>query len=167
MPKRLLESPIVTGRVEFVRQKMGLPSLDEQSREQLWNATFAAVDDMEAALNFVRTNSKRYNVDPKAIALGGFSAGAMTAIILAYGKHADVSAVVALSSTSWGYNLNLTLLEDAPPLLLFAGQWDLPGIRQGSAGIAHLFKSRARTNTASLGARFWALLSNGSSEFIG
>ena len=55
MPKRLLESPIVTGRVEFVRQKMGLPPLDEHSREQLWNATFAAVDDMEAALNFVRT----------------------------------------------------------------------------------------------------------------
>jgi len=142
MSKRLLESPIVTGRVEFVRQKMGLPSLDEQSREQLWNATFAAVDDMEAALNFVRTNSKRYKVDPKAIALGGFSAGAMTAINLAYGKHADVSAVVALSGTSWGYNLNLTLEEDAPPLLLFAGQWDLPGIRQGSSRIAHLFKSR-------------------------
>jgi predicted esterase len=142
MSKRQLESPLVTGRVEFVRQKMGLPPLGEKSREQLWNATFAAVDDMEAALNFVRANSKRYNVDPKAIALGGFSAGAMTAINLAYGKRADVSAVVALSGTSWGYNLNLTLLEDAPPLLLLAGQWDLPGIRQGSAGIVHLFKSR-------------------------
>lgn len=142
MSKRLLESPIVTGRVEFVRQKMSLPPLDDQSREQLWNATFAAVEDMESALNFVRENSLRFNVDPNRIALGGFSAGAITAINLAYGRQADVRAVVALSGTSWGYDLNKTLAEDAPPLLLFAGQWDLPGIRQGSAGIASLFKSR-------------------------
>lgn len=142
MPKRHLGSPIVTGRVEFVRRKMGLPSLDKMSREQLWNATFAAVQDMETALNFVRANAKRYHVDPDSIALGGFSAGAMTAINLAYGKQADVRAVVALSGTSWGYDLTATLSEQAPPLLLFAGQWDLPGIRQGSAGIAQLFSAR-------------------------
>jgi len=142
MPKRQLESPIVTGRVEFVRQKMGLSPLDEQSREQLWNATFAAVQDMETALNFVRTNSERYHIDPDLIALGGFSAGAMTAINLAYGKRADVRAVVALSGASWGYDLTATLSAHAPPLLLFAGQWDLPGIRQGSAGIARLFNAR-------------------------
>lgn len=142
MSKRLLQSPLVTGRVEFVRQRMNLPPLDDQSREQLWNATFAAVEDMEAALGFVRANAKDYNVDPDRIALGGFSAGAMTAINLAYGKGADVRAVVALSGTSWGYDLNKTVSENAPPLLLFAGQWDLTGIRHGSANIANLFESR-------------------------
>ncbi|MEP0190859.1 MAG: alpha/beta hydrolase fold domain-containing protein [Erythrobacter sp.] len=142
MPRRLLESPIVTGRVELVRQRMSLPPLNGQSREQLWNATFAAVEDMETALSFVRANAKVYNVDPERVALGGFSAGAMTAINLAYGKQADVRAVVALSGTSWGYDLNKTVSEDAPPLLLFAGQWDLTGIRHGSAAIAKLFQSR-------------------------
>lgn len=142
MPKRLLDSPIVTGRVEFVRQRMGLPPLNDQSREQLWNATFAAVDDMDTALSFIRANAEGYNIDPERIAIGGFSAGAMTAINLAYGKQAEVRAVVALSGTSWGYDLSKTVSQGAPPLLLFAGQWDLTGIRHGSAGIAKLFQSR-------------------------
>ena len=142
MPKALLESPIVTGRVEFVRKKMGLPPLNGRSRERLWNATFAAVEDMEVALNFVRSNASVYNVDPARIAIGGFSAGAMTAINLAYGAQADVQAVVALSGTNWGHALDKTVRETAPPLLLFAGQWDLPGIRRGSAYIVNLLQSR-------------------------
>ncbi|MEP3420625.1 MAG: alpha/beta hydrolase fold domain-containing protein [Erythrobacter sp.] len=142
MPQGLLESPIVTGRVEFVRQRMSLPPLDDQSREQLWAATFAAVEDMETALNFVRGNANDFNIDPDRIAVGGFSAGAMTAINLAYGKKAKVQAVIALSGTSWGYDLTKTVSEDAPPLLMLAGQWDLPGIRHGSASIANLFQSR-------------------------
>lgn len=149
MPKALLENPAITSRIEFVRQKMGLPSLDEKSREQLWNGTFAAVQDMKTALNFVRANAQEFHVDPDKIAVGGFSAGAITAINLAYGRRADVQAVVALSGTSWGYDLNKTLTPDAPPLLMFAGQWDLQGIRMGSAGIANLFQShRAQVTQA-------------------
>jgi acetyl esterase/lipase len=142
MPKALLKNPAITSRIEFVRQKMGLPSLDEKSREQLWNGTFAAVQDMETALNFVRTNAHEFRVDPTKIAVGGFSAGAITAINLAYGKQADVQAVVALSGTSWGYDLNKTVSNDSPPLLMFAGQWDLSGIRLGSAGISNLLQAR-------------------------
>ncbi|MEP2552269.1 MAG: dienelactone hydrolase family protein, partial [Marinomonas sp.] len=147
MPKALLNSPIVTGRVELVRKRMNLPPLNDQSRQQLWNATFAAVEDMESALGFIRQNADDLNVDPDRIALGGFSAGAMTAINLAYGKGADVQAVISLSGTSWGYDLNKTLNKDAPPLLLIAGQWDLQGIQMGSAGIAKLFKSRGVSST--------------------
>ena len=143
MPKALLKNPAITSRIEFVRQKMGLPSLDENSREQLWNGTFAAIQDMETALNFVRANAQEFRVAPNKIAIGGFSAGAITAINLAYGKRADVQAVVALSGTSWGYDLNKTVSKDAPPILMFAGQWDLPGIRLGSASIAQLFQSRS------------------------
>ena len=142
MPKKLLNSPLVTGRVELVRRRMGLPPLDDKSREQLWNATFAAVEDMQNALGFVRANAARFNINGGKIALGGFSAGAMTAINLAYGVYADVAAVVSLSGTNWGYNLNKTLKADAPPLLLFAGQWDLPGIRTGSGMLAQLFDGK-------------------------
>ncbi len=143
MPKALLKNPAITSRIEFVRQKMGLPSLDENSREQLWNGTFAAIQDMETALNFIRANAQEFHVAPNKIAVGGFSAGAITAINLAYGKQADVQAVVALSGTSWGYDLNKTVSKDAPPILMFAGQWDLPGIRLGSASIAQLFQSHS------------------------
>ncbi|MDG0980163.1 MAG: alpha/beta hydrolase [Halieaceae bacterium] len=142
MPKALLKNPAITSRIEFVRQKMGLASLDEKSREQLWNGTFAAVQDMETALSFVRANAQQFHVAPNKIAVGGFSAGAITAMNLAYGEQADVQAVIALSGTSWGYDLNKTLTTDAPPLLMFAGQWDLQGIRLGSASIANLFQSR-------------------------
>ncbi|MEO9968994.1 MAG: hypothetical protein ABJG15_04035 [Hyphomonadaceae bacterium] len=142
MPEELLRNPLVTGRVEVVRKRMGLPPLDDTSRRQLWNATLAAVEDLEAALDFVRDNAEVYNVNPNRIALGGFSAGAMTAMNLAYGKGADVDAVIALSGTIWGYDLEKTVLSDAPPLLMFSGQWDLAGIRQGSAQIVRLFHSR-------------------------
>ncbi|MEO9635791.1 MAG: alpha/beta hydrolase [Parasphingorhabdus sp.] len=142
MSKKLLSSPIVTGRVETVRQRMGLPPLDDQSREQLWNATFAAVEDLETALEYIRNNADRYGIDPDHIAVGGFSAGAMTAINLAYGKGCNVQAVVSLSGTSWGYDLNKTVSGKLPPLLIVAGQWDLAGIRQGSASITKLFASR-------------------------
>jgi dienelactone hydrolase len=149
MPKALLKNPAITSRIEFVRQKMGLPSLDEKSRVQLWNATFAAVQDMDTALSFVRANAQQFHVAPNRIAVGGFSAGTITAINLAYGKQADVQAVVALSGTSWGYDLNKTVSNDAPPLLMFAGQWDLSGIRLGSAGISNLFQARgARVSQA-------------------
>lgn len=142
MSKKLLSSPIVTGRVETVRQRMSLPPLDDQSREQLWNATFAAVEDLETALKFIRKNADNYGIDPDQIAVGGFSAGAMTAINLAYGKGTNVQAVVSLSGTIWGYDLNKTVSDKAPPLLIVAGQWDLEGIRHGSAGITKLFVSR-------------------------
>ncbi|MEO9469247.1 alpha/beta hydrolase fold domain-containing protein [Parasphingorhabdus sp.] len=142
MSKELLSSPIVTGRVEIVRKRMSLPPLDDRSREQLWNATFAAVEDLETALNFIRKNADSYGIDPDRIAVGGFSAGAITAINLAYGKGVDVQAVVSLSGTSWGYDLGKTVTDKAPPLLIVAGQWDLAGIREGSAGITKLFVSR-------------------------
>lgn len=142
MSKDLLNSPIVTGRVETVRKRMGLPPLDDESRNQLWNATFAAIEDMETALDFIQSRAEDYNIDANRIAVGGFSAGAMTAINLAYGKGADVQAVVSLSGTNWGYDLNKSLSSDGPPLLIFAGQWDLSGIQHGSAAISKLFTSK-------------------------
>ena len=147
MPKELLKNPAITSRIEFVRQKMGLPSLNDASRQQLWNTTFAAVEDMETALGFIRSNAQRFHVDPDRIALGGFSAGAITAMNLAYGEQANVKAVISLSGTSWGYDFNQTVSNTVPPLLLFAGQWDLIGIRQGSAGIANLFQSKGASVT--------------------
>ena len=45
---------------------------------------------MRTALGFIKDHAKDYNIDAQRIALSGFSAGAMTAINLAYGEGADV-----------------------------------------------------------------------------
>lgn len=142
MSKELLHNPLMTGRIETVRARMGIPPLDDQSRDQLWNATFAAVEDFENALNFVKANANKYGVDPERVAVGGFSAGAITAINLAYGRGADVCATVSISGASWGYDLKKTVRKKSPALLQFAGQWDLPAIQYGNAGIAKLLSSR-------------------------
>ena len=69
---------------------------------------------MRTALGFIKDHAKDYNIDAQRIALGGFSAEAMTAINLAYGEGADVQAVIVLSGTNWGYDLNTSLPSDGP-----------------------------------------------------
>ena len=138
LPKALLADPNVTARIALVRDRMGLQPLDEASREQYWNATFAAVEDTETAINHVRSNAAAYRIDPDRLALGGFSAGAITTMNVTYALNAPVCAAVTISGAIWGYNLLETVHEDAPPLLMFAGQQDLSGIRYGSGLIASI-----------------------------
>jgi len=140
--KALLEDPGATARIEHVRRAMGLAQLDALSREQYWAATFAAVADTKTALSHVRQQAAVYGIDRDRIALGGFSAGAITVLNLAYGAGADVSAVVSISGGIWGHDITATAAPGQPPLLLFVGQTDLPGMRWGSSEIARLFTAR-------------------------
>ncbi|MEZ5998367.1 MAG: alpha/beta hydrolase fold domain-containing protein [Hyphomonas sp.] len=142
VPKALLDDPGAMARIALVRERMQLPPLDAESREAYWATTFAATEDMGNALAYVRQNAAAFGIDPTNIAIGGFSAGAITAINLAYGTGADVSAVVSLSGTIWGYDVTQTAQAGEPPLLLFAGQQDLPGIRWGSGEISRQFSGR-------------------------
>ncbi|MFN4024914.1 MAG: alpha/beta hydrolase [Hyphomonas sp.] len=142
VPKALLEDPGATARIEHVRRLMGLAPLDEVSREQYWAASFAAVADTQTALSHIRQQVAVYGIDPDRIALGGFSAGAVTVLNLAYGAGADVSAVVSISGGIWGHDVTATAARGQPPLLLFAGQTDLPGMRWGSSELAKLFAAR-------------------------
>ncbi|CAA0087810.1 Uncharacterised protein [Halioglobus japonicus] len=140
MPWQDATAPLATGRIDFVREKMGLPLLNDASRLMLWQGILAAAEDMQKALTFVRTHAGEYNVDPARIAIGGFSSGAITAINVAYGAGDDVAAVVSLSGSSWGYDLlRTTQTGPTPPLLLIVGQNDLPGVRLGSAGMLQAF----------------------------
>lgn len=141
VPKALLQDPAATARIALVRQAMGLPALDAVSREQYWAATFAAVEDAQTALAYIRSRAGAFGIDPDRIAAGGFSAGAITALNLAYGARADVSAVISLSGGIWGYDLTQDIDPAGPPVLLFVGQTDLPGMRWGSAEIAKRWKA--------------------------
>jgi predicted esterase len=141
MPQAYAVTPDTTKRVDFARQKMGLAPLDEAGRDQFWRAVLAASEDMSTAISYIQDKSGTYGIDPNRLAIGGFSAGAITAINTAYGANAPVQAVVSMSGSSWGYNLATTAKPGQPPILLLVGQNDLDGIRGGSSHMTALFKS--------------------------
>lgn len=130
--KALNLSPTATARIEIVRQRMGLPPLDDRTREQYWHAILAAAEDMAMATDYVRGHAGKYGVDADRIALGGFSSGAITALNAAYGIGVPVKAVFALSGGLSGYNLFETVQPNMPPALLFVAQNDLEGIQSGT-----------------------------------
>jgi dienelactone hydrolase len=132
VPKSVNLSPAATARIEIVRQRMGLPPLDDQARNQYWRSILAAAEDMAMANEFVRRHAGKFGVDADRIALGGFSAGAITALNTAYGIGVPVKAVFALSGAVGGYNPSQTVQPGMPPALFFVGQNDLEGIQAGT-----------------------------------
>ena len=90
----------------------------------------AATDDMSRAVSFVRARSVAYNIDIARIAIGGFSAGAIIALNAAFGEHAPVAAVVALSGRLTGRHVSKRIgpPAGAPAVLMSYGEHDLPAI---------------------------------------
>src|SRR5690606_13723819 len=74
---------IPRSRVDEVRRLMGLP---KASQQLLWRGIEAASDDMRLAVSFVRRKAEQWNIDTAKIAIGGFSAGARTALNVALGE---------------------------------------------------------------------------------
>jgi predicted esterase len=149
MPKTVLKDPAMTGRIDVVRGRMGLPLLDDQSREQLWNTVFASAEDLSSAVRFVRANAGQFGVDPERIAIGGFSAGGLAAVNAAYGMGAPVKAVVSLSGGIGGFDLRKTARSGMPPGLFVIGQNDLEGVQVGTrALLATLGAVGVRTESA-------------------
>ena len=128
-PKALLRNPVMTGRIDVVRSRMGLPPLDDVSREQLWNTVFAAAEDLARAVDFAKAHADQLGIDARRIAIGGFSAGGLAAVNAAYGMGAPVQAVISLSGGAGGYDLRKTLRPGMPPGLFIMGQNDLEGVQ--------------------------------------
>jgi acetyl esterase/lipase len=132
MPRGMLSNPVLMARTEVIRARMGLPPLDDASRAQYLNTVFAAAEDMGAAVDYARAHAAELGIDPARIAVGGFSAGAVTAANFAYGAQAPgrvpVRAVVSFSGGAGGYDLARTVKPGMPPALLVMGQNDLPGV---------------------------------------
>jgi predicted esterase len=135
MPKAMLKDPVMTARIDVVRGRMGLPLLDDQSREQLWNTVFAAAEDLSNAVRFVRANADRFGIDPERVAIGGFSAGGLAAVNVAYGMSAQVEAVISLSGGIGGFDLRKTANSGMPPGLFVIGQNDLDGVQVGTRAV--------------------------------
>lgn len=83
----------------------------------------AAIVDAELAVNWLAHNAKRYRVDPSRIAIGGSSAGAITALHVAYGRrNARIRAVL---SWAGGLEGNEDIVKaGGPPLLIIHGDAD-------------------------------------------
>jgi dienelactone hydrolase len=93
-------------------------------------AIFAAQHDTQAAVRFVRANAAASDVNPEKIAVGGFSAGAVTALHVAYrsddpGDVGDLDGVdsrvqAALAASGCNYDPDSIGTGDAPVFLLHA-----------------------------------------------
>lgn len=89
-------------------------------------AAAAARVDAGAAVRWMRDNASAYGIDPNRIAVAGYSAGAVTALGVAYWEpgvqHEDVQAVFSLSGGLYGSEDQLEAGE--PPLILIHGEND-------------------------------------------
>ena len=126
---------IPTSRVAVVRRLMGLPPA---TPAELWRGIEAASDDMAQAIRFIRAHAGPWNLDPDRLAVGGFSAGARTALNAAFGERASVAAVVSLS----GYmdiadlSVHLARSPSRPPVLLVHAERDLDYVATGTPALA-------------------------------
>lgn len=112
-------------RSDWVRNLLGLPPA---STEELLLGIEAAWVDVADAFRFVHANAAHWGIDTDRMAIGGFSAGAVSSAYSAFALGVPVAAVVCLSG---GMNP-----EDAdyyvhggrglPPVLLFTAEHDLP-----------------------------------------
>lgn len=112
-------------RTDWVRNLLGLPSA---SSEELVRGIEAAWTDVANAFRFIHANAGRWGIDPDRMAIGGFSAGAVSSAYSAFALGVPAAAVICLSG---GMNA-----EDAeyyvhggrglPPVLLFTAEDDLP-----------------------------------------
>lgn len=131
---------IPRSRVDHVRTLLGLPPATAQ---MLWAGIEAACDDMVKAFKFVQSNAQRYGVDPMRIAVGGFSAGARTALNAAYGEKIPAAAVISISGFQATEDLerHVTGAAGQPPAFLVSGENDLDYIvRQASPMDRHFSK---------------------------
>ena len=93
----------------------------------------AAQHDTQAAVRWLRANAATYGVDVSRIAVGGFSAGAITAVNLAQraddpgvvGDHLDQPSTVAAALSASGCNYETEWIDGADaPISLLASEHD-------------------------------------------
>lgn len=76
------------------------------TQEQYFNTIAAAVEDQATAVNWLADNAETYGVNPEWIVVGGFSAGAVSSLLLGAGVvdgvSADVGAVFSMAGGMFG-----------------------------------------------------------------
>jgi acetyl esterase/lipase len=89
------------------------------------NAVNVAVQDAQTAMGWMRGNAAAYGIDAGRVAIGGFSAGAITALMEAYNSPPATYAPTAVLDFSGGmYGSESTIHAGAPPAFVFHGTAD-------------------------------------------
>ncbi len=117
--------------------------------------TLGEVNTAAEAVRWMRANADTYKVDPSRIAIGGESAGAMTAMMTAFyetsdtgtkaiGPNAHVSVVLDLwgpSAVLFVFDLIPDVDKNDPPVFIVHGTADTIVIYQNSVNLANRLKS--------------------------
>lgn len=134
---------IPRSRVDVVRELMGLPPATDT---MLWRGIEAASDDMAMAAHFVLAQAGAWNIDPRRLVLGGFSAGARTALNAVFAEGVPAAAVIALSGYMDGQDLlrHLAARQGVPPpaVLLVSADNDLDYIAARTPAMAQEFRAQ-------------------------
>jgi acetyl esterase/lipase len=86
----------------------------------------AAVEDATKSMGWMRDNAALYTIDSNHIAIGGISAGAITALLQAYDSPpADVAPQAVLSFLGAMYGTEGTISAGAPPAFVVASSNDM------------------------------------------
>jgi acetyl esterase/lipase len=87
-------------------------------------AILEALEDAQTAVRFLRTNAAAYRIDQSRIAIGGSSAGAITALNVGFSSTEDPTAAVAGAVSLSGAHLLTVADPGGAPSLLFHGTAD-------------------------------------------
>lgn len=130
-------------RVTTVRKLLGLPPTDAAA---VCRAIEAATDDMAAAFRYVQSQAAEWNIDPRRIVIGGFSAGGRIALCAAYGERVPAAGVVALSGYLADDDLArcVTGAPDEPPAMIVHGEDDLEYVARQTPAMARRFAEAGR-----------------------
>jgi carboxylesterase type B len=83
-----------------------------------------AREDAQTAVRFLRTKAATYGIDPTRIAIGGSSAGAITALHVGYATSENPASAVRAAVSLSGANLLSAISAGDAPALLFHGTND-------------------------------------------
>lgn len=132
---------IPRSRVDEVRRVLGLEPATDQ---QLWAGIEAASDDMASACRFVSAHAARWSIDPGQVTVGGFSAGARTALNATFAEQFPAAAVISISGYIDEKDLKRHLESrqtSMPRVLLIHAEHDLDYIVSHSPAILRCLRS--------------------------
>jgi acetyl esterase/lipase len=106
-----------------------------------------AEQDAQTAVRFLRTHAATYGIDPTRIAIGGSSAGAITALNVGYASSENPASKVRAAVSLSGANLLSNIGAGDAPALLFHGtsdplvpyQWAVNTTNQAKAANLQVF----------------------------
>jgi acetyl esterase/lipase len=106
-----------------------------------------ALEDAQTAVRFVRTHAATYGVDPNRIAIGGSSAGAITAMNVAYSSSEDATSAVRAAQSLSGAALTVSPSAGDAPVIDFHGTAD--------PLVAYSWATNTQSQAAAVGDYFW------------